>query len=195
MSLPALRLPRSAPVLEKLDGEPVPEQALSLPVLVQRHSSAIWRALLRLGVAPDSVDDATQEVFIVAARRLDQIETGREVSFLYATAVRIAANQRRSRRTRREESFEEISATLAVTELMPDELLDQKRLRMLLERVLATMPDELREVFVLFELEQLSRSEIAPILGLPAGTVASRLRRSRELFEQLCTTQGFGGRL
>jgi RNA polymerase sigma-70 factor, ECF subfamily len=168
-----------------------------LSALVASHSRAIWRALLRLGVPLDALDDATQEVFIVLARRLDGIELGSERAFLYGAALRVAANQRRARRTRREGTLDELPPAALVAGLQPDDLLDQKRMRLLLDRVLEVMPDELREVFVLFELEQLTRTEIALVLGLKAGTVASRLRRAREMFEQVCASaspvRGEGG--
>ncbi|MFT3771354.1 MAG: sigma factor-like helix-turn-helix DNA-binding protein [Minicystis sp.] len=45
------------------------------------------------------------------------------------------------------------------------------------------MPLDLRAVFVLFELEQATMAEIAAMLDLPPGTVASRLRRAREHFQ------------
>jgi RNA polymerase sigma-70 factor (ECF subfamily) len=50
--------------------------------------------------------------------------------------------------------------------------------------VLDRMPEELRAVFVLFELEELSVDEIARLLTLPRGTAATRLRRSREVFHE-----------
>ncbi len=53
-------------------------------------------------------------------------------------------------------------------------------------KILDKMPDDLREVFVLFELEKFTRAELSELLGVPAGTVASRLRRARELFEDAC---------
>lgn len=53
----------------------------------------------------------------------------------------------------------------------------------MLDAVLATLTDERREVFVLYELEGLTGAEIAEHLGVPAGTVASRLRRARADFE------------
>ena len=62
-------------------------------------------------------------------------------------------------------------------------LLDQKRLRMILDRVLDTLTDDLRVSFVLYELEGMSSPEIAELLRIPVGTVASRLRRGREAFE------------
>jgi RNA polymerase sigma-70 factor, ECF subfamily len=61
----------------------------------------------------------------------------------------------------------------------PDELVDRDRARAALDAILAAMPLELRAVFVLYELEQLTMAEIAALLELPPGTVASRLRRAR----------------
>jgi len=56
--------------------------------------------------------------------------------------------------------------------------------RDLLDRVLDKMPDDLRSVFVLFELEELTVDEVAALLGLPRGTVATRLRRARVVFQK-----------
>ena len=58
-------------------------------------------------------------------------------------------------------------------------------MRLILQRVLNQLPLELRVVFVLYELEELTMADIAATLALPPGTVASRLRRSREQFQLL----------
>ena len=58
--------------------------------------------------------------------------------------------------------------------------LDQQRARRALAAVLAGMPDELREAFVLFEIEELTAPEAAAALGIPVGTIASRVRRARD---------------
>ncbi|MBN2196458.1 MAG: sigma-70 family RNA polymerase sigma factor [Polyangiaceae bacterium] len=182
MILQLLRL--SVPVAKPLRGTE------RLTALVEDESRRVWRALLRLGVAPDALDDATQEVFIVAARRLDDVTPGSERAFLHATAVRVAANYRRAQRARREQPLEEFEAAAPTGGLLPDDLADSSRMRALLQRVLDDMPDELREVFVLFELEEFTRSELVRILGLPAGTVASRLHRAREVFQAACAKLG-----
>jgi len=61
-------------------------------------------------------------------------------------------------------------------------VVDQQRRITLAGRVLATMEQDLLEVFVLFELEGLTTPEIAELVGVPLGTAASRLRRAREAF-------------
>ena len=50
------------------------------------------------------------------------------------------------------------------------------------------MDESLRAVFVLYELEEMTMAEISETLELPPGTVASRLRRARACFEELCST-------
>jgi RNA polymerase sigma-70 factor (ECF subfamily) len=52
---------------------------------------------------------------------------------------------------------------------------------------MADMPDDLREVFVLFEIEEISIQDIAVTLDIPIGTVGSRLRRARQAFQQAVT--------
>ncbi|HEX6764447.1 MAG TPA: sigma-70 family RNA polymerase sigma factor [Polyangiaceae bacterium] len=163
-----------------MDASKAPDARLT--ELLKAHFHAVWRAVRRLGVMEDVADDAAQEVFIVAARKLDSIEPGSELRFLYGIALRIAANARRARLNRREVGAEE--ALIAASHALHGEaLLERKRLRELLDVVLDELPDDLRTAFVLFELEGFSMREISAILEVPAGTVASRLRRGREAFQ------------
>jgi len=151
--------------------------------LLRAHFRDVWRMVRRFGVPENSADDAAQEVFIIAARRIEDITPGSERPFLLATAVRVAANQRRSLGTRRECAEDEQTAEGVDPRPSAEALLDQKRLRQMLDRVLDALSDDLRVSFVLYELEGLSSPEIAALLGIPLGTVASRLRRGREAFE------------
>jgi len=101
---------------------------------------------------------------------------------VFGTALRLAQSVRR--RSAREPASD--GSDLNASSLPgPDELADQKRARELLDRVLDEIPLELRTVFILFELEGLTSPEIAQIVGVPLGTVASRLRRGREKFRAI----------
>lgn len=141
----------------------------------------VWRALRRLGVPAANVEDGAQRVFIILANKLDAIEAGREVSFLFGTARRVASDLRETERLERGRN-DELQADVAGDSLEePDALLERKRARELLDRVLDGLEPEQRAAFVLFELEGLRMVEIARILDVPLGTVASRLRRAREL--------------
>ena len=66
-----------------------------------------------------------------------------------------------------------------------DELLDERRAHEVLQQVIQAIPIELRLVFVLYELEELTTREIAAMIGVPIGTIASRLRRGREAFQAI----------
>jgi len=150
--------------------------------LAAEHFQFIWRVIRRLGLPPSMVDDATQRVFEIATVKVDRISAGSERAFLVNTAVRVSADMRRRQTTRRETYDDVLLHEREDPGLLPDEATETKRRREMLDAVLFSMPLELRTVFVLFELERLPTAEIAALLGIPTGTVASRLRRAREDF-------------
>ncbi|NUP05057.1 MAG: sigma-70 family RNA polymerase sigma factor [Polyangiaceae bacterium] len=161
-----------------------PERAVRIKGVVVDHHTFVWRSLVRLGVPRADAEDALQQVFMVTARRIDDIAPGSERSFLYGVCLRVASRARRTVARRREVVGEDACPERVDTAARPDEMLDRARARALLDDILTTMPIELRAVFTLFELEQLTMSEIATLIGVPQGTVASRLRRARELFAE-----------
>ena len=164
----------------------------ALARLLTEHFRMVWRALRRLGVPMHAVDDAAQEVFLVASRKLDDIEAGQEKRFLYGVALRVAANARRARAARPETALGELVEETASATPSPEALLDRKRARELLDEALERLPDELRTAFVLFELEGCSGPEVAELCDIPLGTAASRLRRAREAFRTVVTELGRG---
>lgn len=181
--------------LELLDGEAFPptvqrspeEQAASAPQ-ERLHSwfrdyfDLLWRLARRLGVPHAQVDDVVQEAFITAERRAADISAGSERRFLVNTTIKLSANCRRRQSTR-----ERGLAPLALlTEPPPDaeQLLADKQLRCALEQLLDELPGDQRAVFVLYEIEGFSVPEIADLLELAVGTVASRLGRGRSKFSK-----------
>jgi RNA polymerase sigma-70 factor, ECF subfamily len=150
--------------------------------MIQDDYRLIWRLLRRLGVPADGADDATQQVFLIAAERLDDIREGSERAFCFGTALRVA--QSLKRRFAREPASD--AGDLSASSLPnPEELADRKRAREMLDQILEEIPLDLRTVFILFELEGLTSPEISELVGVPVGTVASRLRRARDRFQQL----------
>jgi RNA polymerase sigma-70 factor, ECF subfamily len=150
--------------------------------LVVEHFDFVWRLLCRLGVPRPDVDDAAQQVFIAASRRLADIPDENERTFLYGTALRVAATLRRNLK-RRQRVMEPGSADAASPEPTPHEELERRRALAFLDEVLQELADPLREIFVLCEIEELSAPQVAAIAGIPVGTVASRLRRARQAFK------------
>lgn len=158
-----------------------------LTAIVREHHAFVWRLLVRLGVPSANADDATQQVFVVAMRRLSEIAEGSEKSFLFGTALRVASDERRSAKNRELLGDPPEDADLAPS---PEENAEAGRRRRILQQALLGMPLELRTVFVLFELEQMTKSEVASLLNLPVGTAVSRLRRAREMFREALRQRG-----
>jgi RNA polymerase sigma-70 factor, ECF subfamily len=146
------------------------------------HFASVWRTVRHLGVAEKDALDATQEVFVVALRRWPEFEGRSTVkTWLFGIAYRVAADRRRSATARRE-----VLTDNAGTELSTDPWgdLEQQDLECLLGRVLDSLPLEQRAVFTMFEMEELTGEEISAALGVPLGTVRSRLRLARQAFSR-----------
>lgn len=155
--------------------------------MVGDHFDFIWRSLRRHGVRDGDVDDLVQRVFLTAARRLGEIRYGAERAFLFAVAIREAGHLRRSYRRRGEVGTEAL-ADRSTGAVRPDEWVGQRQRLAAIDAVLEEMDDDLRTVFVLFEVEEMPAHEIADLLGIPLGTAKSRLRRAREDFRQRVET-------
>jgi len=150
-------------------------------VAVGRYMPFLWRILRRSGLHPADSDEVAQDAFWVFAQRLSDVPEVAERAFLVSVAMRLASDRRRSKWNRRiNEPFN--PDTHATDALLPDEALARSRKRLLLDKALEALDEPHRAVFVLFELEQMTREEVAEALGIPPGTVASRIRRAREEF-------------
>jgi len=161
-------------------------EAIRLAGIVRQYHAFLWRSLRRLGVPEADTDDAAQRVLEVIARRLADIEPRAEKSFLFQTALRVASDLRRARGRARTIADEDTLGRATDDKPSPEEALNRKQARAELDVILDQLALDLRAVFVLFELEEMSTNEIAALLEIPAGTVSSRLYRAREEFQTLC---------
>jgi RNA polymerase sigma-70 factor (ECF subfamily) len=98
--------------------------------------------------------------------------------------MRVASEVARAARRRPVVSLDSVDELIATSPSV-EELVDERRAREVLARLLEALPLDLRIVFVLFEVEELTASEVAAIVGIPVGTATSRLRRAREVFRTL----------
>jgi RNA polymerase sigma-70 factor (ECF subfamily) len=144
--------------------------------LFNAHHATVWRALRRRGLASDAAADATQETFLIAAERLDDIRPESERAFLISTAVQVAHTL--GRKVGRWALDDDMDQHLSGARDAGDSRADAQ----LCDLVLSRVEPELAEIFVMYELEELTSPEIAALLGIPLGSVASRLRRAREQF-------------
>lgn len=171
-----------------------PSSEARIRALVETHMDFVWRALRRLGVPESDCDDGCQRVWLVLNRKLDNIEFGKERSYIFSVAVRIASEMRRAGARRAESPFSEATPTgpdsqfpsweQATDRSNPEGQLQRRQACEALDLILSLMSLELRAVFVMFELEGFSSPEIAQTLGVSRGTVASRLRLARVVFER-----------
>jgi len=147
-----------------------------LEKIFNAHHASVWRALWRRGLSAEAAEDATQETFLLAAEKLEDIRPGSERSFLIGTALRIAHTL--GRKTVRWDLNEDMDERVSENRDAADKRADMQ----LCDLVLSKVEPDLVEVFMLYELEGLTTPEIAESLQIPLGSVASRLRRAREQF-------------
>ena len=156
-----------------------------LTTAVRQNYQFLWRSLRRLGLQPADVDDAAQQVLAIFARRLADVNAGAERSFLFQTALRVTSDARRASARSVVRPDQEAVANMADPAPDAEAQIEQREARALLDEVLDAMAYELRVVFILFELEEMSTAQIAALLEIPAGTVGSRLHRARQEFETM----------
>lgn len=160
----------------------VRESAPRLEEIYDLFFDFIWRSARRMGVSEGSVDDVVQEVFIVAHRRLGDFEGRSSIkTWLFGILLRVVSDHRRT--LRRKGGLAPLPEGLAADDGGPDERVETNQRVALLHRLLASLDEDKRTVFVLAELEQMTAPEIADALGVKLNTVYSRLRAGRKKFD------------
>lgn len=160
---------------------------LSFDRVFREHAGYVYGLLRRLGVREADADDVAQEIFLVVHRRLPAFEGRSSLkTWLCGIAMRVVYNYRRKAHRRREvahaEPPQDSAPPVAVTRI--ERMQDTELLRSLIEK----LPSPRREIFVLFEIEELSMAEVARVVGCPRFTAYTRLyaarRQIREGFER-----------
>jgi RNA polymerase sigma-70 factor, ECF subfamily len=153
--------------------------------LFREHSAYVAAFLRKLGLRDDAVDDAVQEVFLVAYKRGGYRQgPASPRTWLGAITIRVAANARRARQRSRETVDERVLENFAAS-FSPDALAEQREELGQVERALGSMSDGLREAFLRFTVAGHSCEEIARSQGVPTGTVYSRLHAARSSFSEV----------
>jgi RNA polymerase sigma-70 factor (ECF subfamily) len=165
------------------DGQPMAPAVVPPPFadVYEQHFEFVWRSARRLGVPEASLDDVVQDVFVTVYRRLGDFEGRSQVKTWVFGILRNTVNDlRRSQRRKPTEAL--------ITEPIdpahgPQDAFAREEGARLLHAVLQELTDDLREVFVLSELEQMSAPELASALSVNVNTVYSRLRAARRDFD------------
>jgi RNA polymerase sigma-70 factor (ECF subfamily) len=172
-----------------------PDDAREFEQAFRDHVDFAWRVLQRHGVQASDLEDTCQEVFLTLHRSLPRFEGRSSLrTFIYAICRRVASNHRRLAVHRHEVATGHAAEPDAARPDLPTpagdgeafERLATKRSLALLEMLVARLPPEQREVFVLYEIDELSMREVAEAVGCPQNTCFSRLYAARrELAGQL----------
>jgi len=167
----------------KISGAEMTAATLDLTAIHAAHADFVWASLHRLGIEDRDLPDLLQEVFLVVHRRLGSFDRSSKLTtWLFGICLRVAAAHRRRAHVRREISVENVPDA-GTGPALTDELLDRQREAQELARVLDEIDLEKRAVFVMFEIEEMSCDRIASLLGIPVGTVHSRLHGARKSFQ------------
>jgi RNA polymerase sigma-70 factor, ECF subfamily len=161
------------------------EQRARFEALYREHFDFVFRNLRRLGVGEAAIDDALQDVYLVALRRIDDYRAGTHAkAWLFAIALRIASNHRRGRR--RQGDPQALDADqIGSAQPGPFELTARTEARRVLHDFLQQLDEPRRAVFVMAELEQMTAPEIAQALSANLNTVYSWLRNARLEFVRM----------
>jgi RNA polymerase sigma-70 factor (ECF subfamily) len=153
-------------------------ERLDFATVYAQHVGFVWRALRGLGVSPEQVADAAQDVFMVVHRRLPDFDARHPIqTWLFAIARRIAANYRRKHQRAR--THEPLDERIQDNGPDPAETSERRAARQLMAELLDQLDDDKRAIVVLAEIEQLTAPQIAAITGIRLSTVYTHLYRAR----------------
>jgi len=160
--------------------------------LFKRHAKAIYNYCFRMVGSWATAEDLLSVVFLEAWRRRDkELPPGKVLPWLYGIATNVVRNERRSRR-RFDSALRRLSFRLAEPDFaeQADERLDDEQQMQRMLAILRRLPRREQDVFVLCAWMELSYEDAAVALGVPVGTVRSRLSRARARLLEL--NPGFG---
>lgn len=146
--------------------------------LLQRHGPALHRYALRSCSTAADAEDVVQETFVAAWRGLARWDGRASVkTWLFAIAARKVADS--GRRRRAVPIDDDLLEPMASPEAGPDERAHERELVEALERALDELPYRQRACWVLIEVEGLSQSEVATVLGMSPDAVRGTIFRAR----------------
>jgi RNA polymerase sigma-70 factor (ECF subfamily) len=153
-----------------------------LEAVYRENHAFVWRNARRLGCEPATLDDVVHEVFLVVARRLDEFRGEAHIrSWLFAITYHVIQRLRRDRAryARRLDEYGACCEAAASNVSGPQESGHELR------RMLLSLSESKRLVFIMAELEGMTSVEIAECLHMKTGTVDSRLRAGRLELESI----------
>lgn len=169
-----------------------PVRGDDLDGLFRQHGAAVARWAAALGGPLLDVEDAVQEVFMVAHRRLSEFRGDAKITtWLFQITRRVVLGQRRRARWRRwlGGSAEDVAGHVATPELGPVEEFERRQTARRLYTVLDRMNEKYRTILVLTKMEGMDADQIARMTGVSAVTVRVWLHRARAQFQKLASVE------
>jgi RNA polymerase sigma-70 factor (ECF subfamily) len=164
------------------------DHTLDFDALVFAHGRFVLNIAYSVLRNPQDAEDIAQETFFRAFRAGDLGKIEHMRGWLGRIAWRLALNHSRNRsEDRRKIRSEDLLRTLPAAETAVDEMLVRKERAILLERVLLSLPRDLRETFVLLTVEGMTSQNAAEILGIADSSVRDRLSRARKIMKEKLT--------
>lgn len=165
----------------------VPAHRRAFHRFYREHFGLVWSMVRRFGVPPAQHEDAVQEVWLVAYRRLHTLEPDASTkAWLSSITRRIASRLRRTEHRRRRK----IAAIELTTHRPGGGSVDSQDARRLLDALFERLDDDQRTALVLAQVHGLTGPEIARSLGIPLNTAYSRLRLARRKVERFAGEAG-----
>ena len=194
---PAEHSPRRAPALAQLSDEQLfelyqkgTEEAFAQ--IMQRYEPLIKGFLHKRLKDEERVRDLTQDTFLRVHRARERYDSARKFStWIYTIASNLLKNEYRNRSRRRETAFSDLSKESGPSRAVefesehpdPEQLAYEGELRHAIEEAIENLDDHHRIPFVMREVEDRTYEEISEAIGVPVGTVKSRLFRARTAFQ------------
>jgi RNA polymerase sigma-70 factor, ECF subfamily len=158
-------------------------EAIDAEALFREHARYVASYLRHMGIAESDLDDVVQDVFVLAHRKGGYLPGPASPStWLVSLSIRVVRARRRARGRR--PPMAAISASLLDTVSGPEDTLEARRSLQRVQAALASLSDEQRTAFILFEIEGETCEKIASLWNVPVGTVHSRLHNARKKFLQ-----------
>ena len=146
--------------------------------LVARHARFVFRVAYSVLRSAQDADDVVQDTFLKLYRLSDWRQIANERGFLARTAWRLAVDQRRR------SAKSAPASDGAWPGPNPEQAVIASDWNATIQRLIDTLPEELRQPLALSSIEELSSREIAEVMGIPEGTVRTRLMRARQILKQ-----------
>jgi RNA polymerase sigma-70 factor (ECF subfamily) len=178
---------------EDLMGRVAEEDERAFTELVRRYQGRVTNLVSRVLNDRECSDDLAQEVFVrVFVHRRNYRRGSKLSTWVFTIAVNLAKNEIRRRVRRRNwfslDALQEVLKDSAMMFADPKEglerTMERHQLQEALARMIVTVPEKYRLALVLRDVEGLPYEEIAVVLGIPGGTVRSRINRARSLLKR-----------